>query len=224
MTGGLDPDTGSTPPGARAAAAPRQAAEGTGAGARPSRGRSWIVWAGLLGPLAVLLVLFATGLARHARTLAIGEALARGETPLAPAVAMPTFSGGSLSVAAYRGHPVILNFWASWCAPCREEAPLLEATWRAYRSRGLVVVGVDTQDMISPARAFMSAYRLTFPAVRDPDGTLARRYGTTGVPETFFISADGRIVGKFPGEEIRAAAWRRAAEMLLAGGRPDPAR
>src|SRR5579871_1071106 len=219
MTDRPDPNMGNSPSGSRATVAARQAGEAGSVGV-PPRGRSCVVWAGLLGPLAILLVLFATGLARHARTLAIGDALARGETPPAPAVAMATFSGRSLSIASFRGHPVILNFWASWCAPCREEAPLLEATWREYRGRGLIVLGVDTQDMISPAKAFLSDYRLTFPAVRDPDGTVARRYGTTGVPETFFISADGRIVGKFPGEEVRRAAWRRAAEMLLAGGRP----
>jgi cytochrome c biogenesis protein CcmG/thiol:disulfide interchange protein DsbE len=186
--------------------------------------RTWLAWAGLFVPLLVLLALLAAGTTRHQGTLAVSEALARGETPEAPALSMPTFSGGAVSLAAFRGHPVILNFWASWCLPCREEAPLLEATWRQYRTRGLVVVGVDTEDLLSPARGFISEYHLTFPTARDPDGTVARRFGTTGVPETFFITTDGRIVGKFPGEQTSPDAWQRASESVLAGRSPDPAR
>ncbi|HLJ62135.1 MAG TPA: TlpA disulfide reductase family protein [bacterium] len=185
--------------------------------------RSWPAWAGLLLPLLALLSLLAAGMIRHDRSVAVSEALARGETPAVPALSMPAFSGPPVSLAEFRGHPVILNFWASWCVPCREEAPLLEATWRHYRARGVVVLGVDTQDLLSPARAFISEYRLSFPSARDPDGTVARRFGTTGVPETFFVSADGRIVGKFPGEQVNPEAWRRVAEALLAGRPPDPA-
>jgi len=79
------------------------------------------------------------------------------------------------------------------------------------------VIGVDTQDMEAPARAFVKEFHITYPTLRDPDGSVARRFGTTGVPETFFIGADGRIRGKFPGAEARREAWRQAASALLSG-------
>jgi cytochrome c biogenesis protein CcmG, thiol:disulfide interchange protein DsbE len=183
--------------------------------------RSWRPFAGLLVPVLVLLVLLVVGLSRHDQSQVVSEALARGETPSVPAISMPAFSGSPLSLTALRGHAVVLNFWASWCIPCRAEAPQLEAVWREFRPKGLVVVGVDTQDLVTPARTFLTQYRLTFPAVRDPDGAVARRFGATGVPDTFFISADGRILGKFPGEQEDPAVWRAAASALLDGRAPQ---
>jgi len=88
--------------------------------------------------------------------------------------------------------------------------------------RGLLVVGVDTQDLEAPARAFLGQYGVTYLNLRDPDGGVGRLFGTTGVPETFFIDAAGRIQGKFPGEQLDPAIWRRAADALLAGRRPVP--
>lgn len=183
----------------------------------PMRRQRWIAWVGLLVPVLALLGLLAVGTAHHQQALRIGEALARGDSPQAPAVTLPAFSGPPVALAALRGHPIVLNIWASWCVPCREEAPLLEQVWKAYRSRGLIVLGVDTQDLESPARAFLTRYAITYPNGRDPDGSVSRTFGATGVPETFFISADGRIRGKFPGEQIDPAAWRAAVSALLRG-------
>ncbi|HEV2439658.1 MAG TPA: redoxin domain-containing protein [bacterium] len=201
-----------------------------------SRGR-WRTWAALLLPVIALVGLLTAASVRRDRALAIGAALARGETPPVPAVALralpagppPASRGGpavsppgEVALRSLRGHPVVLNFWASWCAPCREEAPLLERLAREDEARGLVVVGVDTQDLEAPARAFLEQYGLTYLNLRDPDGSVARLFGTTGVPETFFIDAAGRIQGKFPGEQLDPAVWRRAADALLAGRRPVP--
>ena len=136
---------------------------------------------------------------------------------VAAPVTFPTFEGGRVSLGDLRGHPIVMNFWAAWCVPCREEAPLLEGIWKAYREKGLVVLGVDTQDLSEPARGFITRFGITYPNVRDPDGSVAHLFGATGVPETFFIGADGRVLGKFPGEEVAASAWRAAAEALLAG-------
>ena len=178
---------------------------------------SWIIRAGLLLPVLAVLGLLGAAVLRHQQTLAIGAALARGESPPVPALILPAFDGPPISLAALRGHPVVLNFWASWCIPCRDEAPLLEGTWKEFRSQGLIVLGVDTQDLEGPARAFMKEFGITYPNGRDPDGSVARMFGTTGVPETFFIGADGRIHGKFPGAEVRRSAWRGAAQALLSG-------
>jgi cytochrome c biogenesis protein CcmG/thiol:disulfide interchange protein DsbE len=184
--------------------------------------RAWTVWLGLLVPVLTLLVLLAAGTVRHQQALAVGEALARGESPPAPAVTLPAFQGPPIALSRLHGHPVVLNFWASWCVPCREEAPLLVQVSREFGPRGLVVVGVDTQDLEGPARAFLARYGIGYANGRDPDGTVARLFGATGVPETFFIGADGRIHGKFPGEQVDPAAWRAAASALLSGAEHVP--
>ena len=95
--------------------------------------------------------------------------------------------------------PIILNFWASWCYPaCYEEAPVLEAAWRRYRDR-VMFVGVNTQDEIDKAEKFISRFNITFPNVYDPRGKVGIDYGMYGVPETFAISADGRVLGRHAG-------------------------
>jgi cytochrome c biogenesis protein CcmG/thiol:disulfide interchange protein DsbE len=197
--------------------------------------RGWARWAALLLPVVALVALLAAASVRRDRALAIGAALARGEAPPVPALVLPVLPaaepvpvpGGpaaprDAALRDLRGHAVVLNFWASWCVPCREEAPLLSGVARDYRSRGLLVVGVDTQDLEAPARAFLVQHQVTYLNLRDPDGSVGRLFGTTGVPETFFIDAGGRIQGKFPGEQIDPAIWRRAVDALLAGRRPVP--
>ena len=178
---------------------------------------TWIVRLGLLAPVVILLGLLGWALERHQATLAVGAALARGEAPPVPAVTLVALEGPPVSLAGLRGHPFILNFWASWCIPCREEAPLLETLWEEFRPQGLMVIGIDTQDLEAPARAFLKEFHIAYPTLRDPDGSVARIFGTTGVPETFFIGKDGRIRGKFPGAEARDDVWRAAALALLAG-------
>lgn len=178
---------------------------------------SWAARVGLLLPVLIILGLLAVALTRHQQTLAVGAALARGETPPVPAVTLPAFDGLPVSLATFRGHPVVLNFWASWCIPCRDEVPLLEEIWREFRSQGVILLGVDTQDLEAPARAFIKQYRITYPNVRDPDGSVGRLFGTTGVPETFFISSDGRILGKFPGVQVSRTAWHESVLALISG-------
>ena len=103
---------------------------------------------------------------------------------------------GELSLASLRGKAVVLNFWASWCAPCRDEVPVLEKAWDRYRHRGVVVVGVDQQDLSSDALRFAKKYGMTYPLVRDGPGHVVAKYGLTGVPETFFVGRSGKVVGK----------------------------
>lgn len=98
-----------------------------------------------------------------------------------------------LSSETLRGHPVVLNFWASWCAPCREEAPLLERTYQRFRDQGVRFVGVNIRDQEPNARRFVEDFGITFPVVRDEDQELARGLDVYGLPQTFFIDADGRL-------------------------------
>ena len=94
---------------------------------------------------------------------------------------------------------VLIDWWASWCGPCRDEAPLLQSAWERHRSRGVVVIGVDTRDLISDAREFVDKYGVTYPNVYDGPGKLTDSYGLTGFPETFFLDRNGKIVEHVPG-------------------------
>ena len=103
---------------------------------------------------------------------------------------------GTLDLASLRGRPVVLNFWASWCVPCKGEAKLLERAWRQYRKRGVVFLGIDYHDVTSDARTFLERHGVTYPTVRDGSGRIGDRYGLTGVPETYFVNRQGRLVGE----------------------------
>ncbi|HEY8108245.1 MAG TPA: TlpA disulfide reductase family protein [Gaiellaceae bacterium] len=115
----------------------------------------------------------------------------------APAFSLPRLTGtGDLSLSSFRGKTVVLNFFASWCHPCKREAPDLESVWRHYRSDGLVVLGVDSGDTRGAARDFLSAHGVTYPIVFDPEQTLALGpYAVPGLPVTYVLNAQGRIVG-----------------------------
>ena len=102
---------------------------------------------------------------------------------------------GKLDLASLRGKPVVINFWASWCVPCKGEAKLLEQAWNQYRSQGVVFVGVDYHDVASDARTFLSHHGITYPTVQDGSGMVGDSYGLTGVPETYFVDRQGRLVG-----------------------------
>ena len=135
----------------------------------------------------------------------------------AAAFALTTFSGEPWSLEDQRGKVVVLNFWASWCHPaCYDEAPALERSWRRYRDRGVVVIGVDIQDTAEAARKFLSDFSLSFPNARDVTGKVAIDYGVYGVPETFFIDRKGMIrakhVGAMNDERFRAEVERLLVE------------
>ena len=100
-----------------------------------------------------------------------------------------------VDLAELRGTPVVLNFWASWCDPCREEATVLQRGWRRASRRGVLFLGLNMQDVRQDARDFLLEFRQDFPHVRDPDRGSARRWGVTGIPETFFISRRSEVVG-----------------------------
>ena len=116
----------------------------------------------------------------------------------APAFSLPRLDGkGSVSLASLRGKTVVLNFFASWCDPCKREAPDLQALWSRYRGKGVVVLGVDSGDARGDARRFLAAHGITYPIVFDPNETLALgNYALPGLPVTYVIDPAGRIVGE----------------------------
>jgi len=114
---------------------------------------------------------------------------------------------------------VVLNFWASWCVPCQQEARDLEATYQEYRGRGIVFVGVDIQqDTWEDARGFLKEFGITYPVIRDADGRIALAYQLYGLPTTFFIDAGGvlraKYVGPFLGPEGLRELEHRIAGIL----------
>jgi cytochrome c biogenesis protein CcmG/thiol:disulfide interchange protein DsbE len=130
----------------------------------------------------------------------IDDALAQGRHPRAHDAALPLLDGGTRTLADYRGKVVLLNFFAHWCKPCMQEAPLLASTQKAIASRGGTVVGVAWDDTTDKARAFAHQFGLDYPILRDVDGSFARAYGVLAMPETFLIDRRGRIAALARGE------------------------
>jgi cytochrome c biogenesis protein CcmG/thiol:disulfide interchange protein DsbE len=125
-----------------------------------------------------------------------GSELAQGRRPPAPDFTLPRLNGsGTLQLSSLRGKAVVVNFWASWCIPCKKEMPRLQAAWERWRDDGLVVVGVNSLDFRGDAREFFRRYDVTFPVVHDRDSSSLKAFGVTAFPETFFVGRDGRLVG-----------------------------
>ena len=148
----------------------------------------------MLGVLA-LVALLAYGLAQSEPDRGIERALERGERQTAPAFELDRLSGGGReALADYRGKVVVLNFWGSWCDPCRTESPLLERWHRRIAQAGAgTVLGVDALDVSADAREFVREFRLTYPMLKDREGEVPAEYGVTGYPETFVLDPQGRI-------------------------------
>jgi cytochrome c biogenesis protein CcmG/thiol:disulfide interchange protein DsbE len=198
--------------------------------------------------VVAFVALLAYGLLSEGADTTIDAALAEGEAPAAPefdleVLALGTLPAGlgsevdaaladdRLSVADLRGTPFVLNLWASWCVPCREEAPILADGWRSHGPQGVLYLGLNMQDVTDDALDFVEEFDVRYPNVREPDNATAQAYGATGIPETYFVSARGRVVGHVIGvvteEQLDAGARAaRAGEVVgsLTGGERRPQR
>jgi cytochrome c biogenesis protein CcmG, thiol:disulfide interchange protein DsbE len=125
------------------------------------------------------------------------DELAAGKLVDAPAFTLDRLDrSGQLALDDLKGKAVVVNFWASWCIPCRDEAPVLQKTYERYRDRGLVVLGVDVNDFKADARRFMKRYGITYPVAYDGKGSTVGKWGVRGFPETFFVDRTGTLVGE----------------------------
>jgi cytochrome c biogenesis protein CcmG/thiol:disulfide interchange protein DsbE len=168
--------------------------------------------------IAVLAVLAAVGLLAFGLLSKGSSGVALGE--VAPARTMPVLEGeGERSLDDYRGQWVLVNFWASWCIPCREEAPELEQFQRQHRGEDFTVLGVDTRDLSGDGREFVEKYGLSYPQLRDGNGDAAKDFGTTGVPENFLIDPRGKVQLLLPGPVTGEYLRDNVAPMLQA---PEP--
>jgi cytochrome c biogenesis protein CcmG/thiol:disulfide interchange protein DsbE len=140
----------------------------------------------VLAVLAVVGLLTVGLLSKGSSRIAVGEA--------APASPLPQLEGGGNgSLADYRGRWVLVNIWASWCVPCREEAPALEEFQRRHGDGGFTVLGIDSRDLSGDGRAFVRRFGLSYPQLRDGNGDTAHDFGTTGVPENYLIDPEGKV-------------------------------
>lgn len=167
---------------------------------------------------AGLLALLIYGVVNTGVDDSLDQAVKDGKRPVAPgsAVALPTLDGSRrISLSDLRGKVVVLNFWASWCDPCKGEAPLLERAQRRLKRAGGTVFGVTYKDRASASRDFARRYGYTFPSVRDDELDLAPEFGTIRLPETFVLDRAGRVVAISRGEITDFAFLDSAIDQAL---------
>jgi len=207
---------------------------------RPSRRNRVRMLLRAIGVLTVVgfIALLVYGLAAQAPDSTIDDALAQARATSAPGFELEVLQrgrqpaslepaidraarDGRVSLSELRGTPVVLNFWASWCEPCRVEAPVLERGWKQAQRQGVLFLGLDMQDVTGDAREFLREFDVSYLNVREGGKDTARRYGATGLPETYFISARGQVVAHVIG--ALSAGQLRAGVAAARNGRPAAA-
>lgn len=165
---------------------------------KPRRAPIWI-FGGMFAAVAIVLALLAWAVqTKSAPPLASG---------VAPDFTLRTFDGQSITLSELRGKPVVINFWASWCIPCRTEAPILERAWKDYRERGVVILGVDYVDTEDAAKKFIHEYGMTYPNGPDLGTRISQMYRITGVPETYFVTREGKMLSGIDSNGRAYANW-----------------
>ena len=128
---------------------------------------------------------------------------------------LPTMDGKTVKLSDYRGNPVLLNFWATWCGPCRYEMPFLQQIYDSYTSQGLVMLAVDVGENSTTIQNFMTSLNLTLPVPLDANGAVSKEYSITGIPTTFMVDKDGIIRFKIIGAFLDKAAIETALKTIM---------
>jgi cytochrome c biogenesis protein CcmG, thiol:disulfide interchange protein DsbE len=138
----------------------------------------------------------------------------------APDFTLDLLGGGEITLSDLRGKPVVLNIWATWCPPCREEMPAIEKVYRSYKELGLVVIGLNltSQDSEQAISDFVQELGLTFPIALDRDGSVGNRYRPPGLPTTYFIDSQGVIQSVVVGGPMSESLIQSKVEMLFQEG------
>jgi cytochrome c biogenesis protein CcmG/thiol:disulfide interchange protein DsbE len=179
--------------------------------AAPRRRAAW--WQIAVFALVVALLGLVAFQMRRNGPLAAGQV---GEGEFAPDFELQTFDGETIQLGDLRGQVVVINFWASWCLPCEEEAADLENTWRHYQDQGVVFLGVDYVDTETEARAYLQRWDITYPNGPDLGTAISHRYRIRGVPETFIVDQDGVLRALFVGPTTQAALQAEIEPLLAA--------
>jgi cytochrome c biogenesis protein CcmG/thiol:disulfide interchange protein DsbE len=139
---------------------------------------------------------------------------AQRDSGMAPDFTLTSFDGETVTLSDLRGQVVIINFWASWCPPCREEAAYLESTWRKYQNQGVFFIGVDYADTEKEALAYIDEFDITYFNGPDVGTRISQAYRMDGVPETYFVAKDGELRGTKIGPLFPPELDQRVEELL----------
>jgi cytochrome c biogenesis protein CcmG/thiol:disulfide interchange protein DsbE len=164
--------------------------------------------------VAAVVVLLSTGLSRDPSVIAsplVGRA--------APDFTLAQLDGAPLTLSKLRGQVVVVNFWASWCTECKTEQSALNQTWQQFQDSGVVVVGVNFEDTTGDAGDYVRTAGVSYPVVEDSDSRTALAFGLRGIPETFVIDKNGRIVDRIIGPVDATSLSNKIHSVLLAGAR-----
>jgi len=180
----------------------------------------WIVWGGVAIAVLATAAALATAVTRWTPGRSAGAPVpeAADLRSMGPAhdFNLRSFTGPPIALRNFRGKTVVLNFWASWCVPCREEMPNLERAWQEFHARGIVVLGINVADDYDEAAAFVRALAITYPNVFDSEQTRLNTYRVTGLPTTFFIDPQMQIRGEVPGGYVGPDGYKRLRQQIMA--------